>query len=327
MANHRQIAAACGVSTATVSRALAGHPHVRGEVRRRVAAAARRLGYAPDPRLAYLSRLRWGRGRKPDSVTIAVLCDRFTSRGTDKFRALARRAGELGYQLDVVPVEGAAAAGRNLGREFFHRGIQGLLINLHDPSALPEVDWNRFSVVMVGEERPELAFHRVGTDWRQAFDLVCERAWARGHRRIGFSLARFEGTELNRLMLGEALLHRDELRGRGRAAPPLFRFGADAPGVREAYEGWRREHRVACVIANNGHPFAWREAAGRRRPEILHVCLTEALVAAGAEGADARLGPRFAAALRLLHEMMLVDRRGFAPESTRTLYPVVLRAG
>jgi len=44
----RDVAEAAGVSTATVTRALQGHPAVRDETRSKVEAAARRLDYRPD---------------------------------------------------------------------------------------------------------------------------------------------------------------------------------------------------------------------------------------------------------------------------------------
>src|SRR5437867_10973526 len=44
----RDVAEAAGVSTATVTRALQGHPAVRDETRTKVEAAARRLDYRPD---------------------------------------------------------------------------------------------------------------------------------------------------------------------------------------------------------------------------------------------------------------------------------------
>src|SRR2546426_2994910 len=44
----RDVAEAAGVSTATVTRALQGHPAVRDETRTKVEAAARQLDYRPD---------------------------------------------------------------------------------------------------------------------------------------------------------------------------------------------------------------------------------------------------------------------------------------
>ena len=43
------LAAHCGISTATASRALSGHPNVRPQVREKVRAAAERLGYKRNP--------------------------------------------------------------------------------------------------------------------------------------------------------------------------------------------------------------------------------------------------------------------------------------
>jgi LacI family fructose operon transcriptional repressor len=48
MASIRDVAEQCGVSTATVSRALAGKQHIRDEVRKRVLEAAQRLDYRPN---------------------------------------------------------------------------------------------------------------------------------------------------------------------------------------------------------------------------------------------------------------------------------------
>lgn len=48
MANIKDVAAAAGVSTATVSRVLANGPHVRPEVRARVLAAVEELAYRPN---------------------------------------------------------------------------------------------------------------------------------------------------------------------------------------------------------------------------------------------------------------------------------------
>ena len=59
----RDVAEAAGVSTATVTRALQGHPAVRDETRARVEAAVRRLDYQPDHiarALVTVRRAPWG---------------------------------------------------------------------------------------------------------------------------------------------------------------------------------------------------------------------------------------------------------------------------
>ena len=56
MAGIRELARECGVSVATVSRALNGHPEVSVETRRQVQLAAERLGYRPSQSARALDR-------------------------------------------------------------------------------------------------------------------------------------------------------------------------------------------------------------------------------------------------------------------------------
>src|SRR5688572_11182124 len=58
----QQVAAAAGVSKATVSLALHDDPRITAEVRAKVQEAARRLGYRPNPLLAvHMAHLRTSR--------------------------------------------------------------------------------------------------------------------------------------------------------------------------------------------------------------------------------------------------------------------------
>jgi LacI family transcriptional regulator len=58
MAGIRELARECGVSVATVSRALNGHPEVNDETRRQIQQAAERLGYRPSQSARALVRGR-----------------------------------------------------------------------------------------------------------------------------------------------------------------------------------------------------------------------------------------------------------------------------
>lgn len=323
--NHRDLAAACGVSTATISRALGDSPHVRPEIREKVRSMARELGYQPDPRLALLSRRRWERGRKSDSVVLAVLTDRYTTQRKEKFRDLTAEGARLGYTIERIQLEPARLAGRKLDRELYQRGIRGVLIDLHDPAVLPDLDWTRFCVVMMGEERPELPFFRVATDWRQVFDLHCQNALATGRQRVGIALVRYQGPAMNRMMLAEALLHREELCQAGAADVPLHRYEAEHPKSPAAFRLWAKTHRLDAIIVNDTHPVAWLSSSARDR--LQHVALNAAQIERGDPGTDLCLGERLAAAVRILHELVLTDRRGFASAPTRTLHPVLWRSG
>lgn len=331
--NHRQIAEAAGVSTATVSRALSGHPHVSQKMRERVLFEARKLGYRTDPRLAYLSRLRWKSGRAPESVKIVVVVDRYT--GADmkapKFKHLGETAGELGYELEFHPVEQMRSQASSLSRQFASRGMVGILFNLHLSDPLPALDYDQFAVVLVGEENPQVPFHRVGTDWRQGFDLLGSKLREVG-RSIGLCLLRYSGeqgcagVELNRIILAEALLQREEIAAAGFGDAPLFQFDEADPSAPAQFARWINRNEINTCACNSLTPARWlRDAACavRAAPRLFLLPRSRYAEKFGISGCDLNLGERFSKGLNLLHNNLLLDRRGFTELPTKTLVPMV----
>lgn len=107
----RDVAAAAGVSTATVSRALHGDPAVRAMTATRVREAAQRLHYSPSVAAARLAT------RRPAHVAIVVGTAEVAVLGP----CLAAVAAELGQRdldtvLHIVDGDRAAAADRMRGR-------------------------------------------------------------------------------------------------------------------------------------------------------------------------------------------------------------------
>src|SRR5690606_6255382 len=79
------VAQAAGVSPATVCRALRNDPRITPETSKRVHAAARELGYRPDPLLSALVNRRLGR-RQSDVGTLAWLMSHPTRDGGFRYR-------------------------------------------------------------------------------------------------------------------------------------------------------------------------------------------------------------------------------------------------
>jgi len=126
------VASAAGVSMATVSRALRGLPNVAPETRARVAEAASRLRYQPDP---HASRLAAGR---TSAIGMAVpLLDRwyFGKIVAGVESALRHR----NYDLIVYEVDGEAALRRFLSEAApYRKRTDGLIIaDLVVPADLP----------------------------------------------------------------------------------------------------------------------------------------------------------------------------------------------
>ena len=305
---------------------------MRNEVRERILREAQCLGYRPDPRLAYLSRLRWSSGRSGDSVKILMLIDRFT--GADlrhpKFRELERTAAGLGYEIEYAYAEETRKQGARLSRQYTARGIRGVLISLHVTSLLPALRWEDFSVVIVGEEYADQPFTRVGTDWRQGFDLLTERM-KESAESIGFCLIRYSarpdsaGGELSRILHAEALLQQAELLAEGRGGAPVFRCDETEAAAPARFRHWIGEYGIDAFMCNSLFPPRWLEqntSERRTMPKPYLLPWIQEAVEYGLQGCSLNLGNRFSLGIRLLHENLLLDRRGYVELPTKTLVPM-----
>lgn len=116
------VAAAAGVSVATVSRALRGLPNVAPTTRDRVVQIAESMGYRPDPAA---SRLAAGRTRTV-AVVVPNLSGWYFSQVVGGAEAVL---SEMGYDLLVMGVSGAEARTRFLESALnLHRRVDGLII-------------------------------------------------------------------------------------------------------------------------------------------------------------------------------------------------------
>ena len=190
MARHREhganadatigdVASAAGVSVATVSRALRGLPNVAPETRARVAEAASRLRYQPDP---HASRLAAGR---TNAIGMAVpLLDRWFF---GKIVAGVESAlSERGYDLILYEVDGEAALRRFLSEAApYRKRTDGLIIaDLVVPRDLLDGLVSSGTVMVTIGDRTD-HYSSVMIDNAAAAKLVMEHLIDLGHRRIG----------------------------------------------------------------------------------------------------------------------------------------------
>jgi DNA-binding LacI/PurR family transcriptional regulator len=190
MARHREdgatgdatighVAAAAGVSMATVSRALRGLPNVAPETRARVAEAASRLRYQPHP---HASRLAAGRTH---AIGMAVpLLERWYF---GKIVASAESAlRERGYDLILYEVDGEAALRRFLSEAApYRKRTDGLIIAdlVVPPDLLGGLVSSGTVMVTIGDRTDD--YSSVMIDNAAAAQLVMDHLIDLGHRRIG----------------------------------------------------------------------------------------------------------------------------------------------
>lgn len=275
----RDIASAAGVSPATASRALGGHLAVAADTRRRVQSAARRLGWRPDPMLRALARYRWPGGRRTAPASVIVLCDRWTRLNQAKLAAAHERAATLGWRLQI----------HTAWDPRLHAA--GIIVDMHE-DCRADLPWDRLPVVCVGEGRVPVACDRVGTDWRQVFDLV--RARLPG-RHLGCAVFSFVGAGLIRTMHAEALLLHAESGG----PPPLRVAGPEDAGRLAA---WIRRYRPEAVLCADQHV-----------PRLLQGSGVPAIRIGGPRGPDLQLPQRMAQAIDLLHARLLAGKARTLP--------------
>ena len=178
MVGIEDVAAAAGVSTATVSRAIRGLPRVSPKTRARILETAKELGYVPS---SAASRLASGKTR-----TIGVLAPY-----VDRWffgKAIAGVDEELhghGYNLSLFNLGGRTAPRERLfSRAMVHKQIDALLLLcmfLHQEE-IDDLHAIDMPLVVVGGPVPGCS--NVGIDDYLAARTITEHLIALGHRHI-----------------------------------------------------------------------------------------------------------------------------------------------
>ena len=204
MATQREIAERVGVSAMTVSLALRDSPRVSAATRRRVRAAARALGYVPNPLVSSLMRARARRRSADSRTTVAYLAPRpwiTPPSGGHPFHwellEGAREAlAEQGFGLDPLATETYAFPEEEsrLADVLASRGITGLLLG---PAVTPtqlDISMDGLAVICIGRSLNQTRWNRVAADQILDMTMALHELRALGYRRVGF----FDGEEHDR---------------------------------------------------------------------------------------------------------------------------------
>jgi DNA-binding LacI/PurR family transcriptional regulator len=173
------VAAAAGVSVATVSRALRGLPNVANSTRTRVQEIADRLAYRADPAA---SRLATGRSRAV-GVAVPVLNGWYFANVVAGVEAVCTEAG---YDTVVLGVAGREQRARLVhDADGIHRRIDGIvLVDVsYSPAELRELVDRGMHVVTIGQQTEVCP--SVGIDDVEVGRIATEHLLDLGHERIG----------------------------------------------------------------------------------------------------------------------------------------------
>jgi len=261
------IAAKLGCSTATVSLALRDDRRVATSTRDRVRAAAKVLGYVPNPSLAALAVRRWGRAPLSNESLIAVvLIGIETSReqlGRNYFgepemiSTVKSRAAQLGYAVEMHRLSDYRSP-ETLRRILTARGIRGVLFTgAHPPANFDLSFLDDFASVMFGMTFARPFTHAIASDWTAGVQLAIRKLREVGYRRIGLALRPYSLREKRDVVLSRALLEFDQLSRDIGPQPPVLLLSDNEATQRVEFLDWFRRERPDAVLASNALYHRW----------------------------------------------------------------------
>lgn len=322
------VATRSGVSVSTASRCLSGAEHVAKETQLRVLSAAQELGYHYNPHVSAVMRLT-RRGLTQNYVgTIAYITSydgslvwRDTPTLCRHWASARARAEFHGFKIAEFALSTTGLTGRRLGEIFAARGIAGLLAAAFSKEPFDiTFPWDDFAAVLVGHTMYSPHIDSVVSDHTDSIIQASRVAAARGYRRIGLAIEKYQDEITNRRWsIGYAAL--------STVIPGLEPIPALIPEKLTETEwlAWVAQNRVDCVLTlstfrNVPNPMQeWFETSGRRVPDDLGLISLDLTSVhpdwAGIDQTSDQIGE---AAVDLLLSKLRSGDRG-VPEIPRTL--------
>jgi DNA-binding LacI/PurR family transcriptional regulator len=279
----RAVAEHLGLSQATVSMALAGHPRIPEETRARILAAAEELGYRPNPALRSLARYRKA-VREPSYQSTLAWVHALGAAEAWKtavygefFTAAQNRAERLGYKLENFWVQPGVISDARASQILSGRGIRGLLVLPHsNPGHEMALDWERFSTVrMIDYTNKSPALHVVASDHYASMLHVLDHVAKRGYKRPGLITSHaFE----NRMLQNYSAAY---LGASSRIEWPSI-FWSDQPDE-TAFGAWLQQERpdvllISYAVEFYEKIFEWVNKFGLKAPKdigLVTLCMPD----------------------------------------------------
>lgn len=210
----RSLAATLGLSRATVSNALRGHPGVNEKTRQRVQATAKKVGYVSHPFAAQvMSQIRRSAGEKQiGTLAVLELFEPTRPAGASSFHAdllagVNERASSLGFNINHWKFgPGCEVSLKRLNQMLLYRNIRGIVLlpSFGEPD-FQDLDWSHFTGVYVDYliQRPRL--HTVCCDHGLTVFNALEIARERGYKRPGLTITKRTNDRLHGRWVGAYL--------------------------------------------------------------------------------------------------------------------------
>lgn len=271
----RELAAASGYSTATVSMALRGMGRVPASTRHKIMDLAVKMGYVRDEEMAKVLT----RARKPPSqgpqdtlvfvseVPIRETPDPASPALLPLFKTARDAAHLLGYKLDILTVGWDSQSQKAASRTLAARGIRGLVIGPFtqwSPARL-EFDWSKFAAVEIGTTLDWPPLYRVERDYHEDLLELYEWLRERGYRRIGLAFSRLRAKFLKHIPESTLLLYERWHPEMEEVEPLSSSHEWNAEGLNK----WLKKERPDVVIVFEPDVPLWLKQLNIQVPEEL----------------------------------------------------------
>ena len=248
----RDIARHSGFHYSTVSMALRNRPGIPEETCQRIQAAAREMGYRPDPVLASLSSYRRNRRLDRYQATLAWVTNFPTRSGWkdeeiygEYFAGARERAQSLGYGLQEFWLRENEMTPARATQILVARGIAGLVIAPQpQPAMVVDLEWARFSSVVIGYSVVSPALHMVCPNQYRCVKLAMEQLIERRYRRIGLVMLQASDDRVDHNWYAGFLVTQQQFAARDRI-PPLFLPRWDEA----AFARWLEETKPDAIVS------------------------------------------------------------------------------
>ena len=275
------IARAVGVSKAAVCYALRNQPGVSQETRARVLRMARKLGYAPDARIAsWMLRMREAKSK--DLLPIAWLNSKPEKDAWNKIDYLSPflegarlRALELGYRVEEIWVRQPGVTMQRVSQILAQRGIEGVIVS--QPARHIRLDWTRLAAVSIDGSLLAPSLHRVMADHAFNLLLAIKSLKRLGYRRIGICFSE-EVDRFSHHTCRATACYIQETSAKSQQVPPLFYSGSSSVAQEKLVLAWVRRTKPDVVVGLDNRLVLWLKRAGYRVPEeigVAHVAVDD----------------------------------------------------
>jgi LacI family transcriptional regulator len=264
----QDIANHLGLSKSAVSLGLRNAPKIPIQTRKRIRAAAKELGYAPNSILSELASTRWQSDPVASGTVIAYInCIRpGQPYWFGMIANLQKRAAELGYKVEPFLRAGFSSSAK-LQRVLRNRGITDVIIGpIFEEDFAIELDWEKFISIQILPGFFPLRLHSVIRDRFSSVVLAWQKAVSYGYRRIGIILLDHPFPLMDDVMrLSAVYACQRQLFPDLPVVPPFHHPYDDI--LAEPFIAWFKKHQPDVIIGFTGaHYEVFQSKFGRDHP-------------------------------------------------------------